>query len=387
MTDSTSPDRRDFLQAAAALGLVTLAGPNVAKAASDRPAADLILRNGRVTTFDPKRPTVTSVALKDGLVMAVGTDAETAKLADARTRIVDVKQRRVIPGLTDSHNHIIRGGLNHNLELRWDGVRRDLPIDQLGWFFDHGETVTPANLERIRKLGGGIAIQNRMSMQGEYFIRRYGQKAAQETPPVKRMLEMGVPVTLGTDATRVNSYNPWQAIYWLVSGRTIGGTLLYPEERRLDRLTALSLMTASGAWFSRDTGRKGVLKPGAFGDVAVLDRDVLEVPEDEIQDTTSVLTIVAGQVVHGSEAFAALAPPLPPASPDWSPVRAYGGYQARGIKLGASATDARYQYAAMCACASACLVHGHAHATAAMASVPARDPGAFWGALGCACAV
>ncbi len=79
----------------------------------------------------------------------------------------------------------------------FEKVHRDIPIDKLGWFFDHGETVTPANLERIRKLGGGIAVQNRMSMQGEYFIRRYGLKAAAETPPVKRMIEMGVPVTLG----------------------------------------------------------------------------------------------------------------------------------------------------------------------------------------------
>jgi len=653
-----NPDRRDFLHAAAALGMSVLAGPAAAQAGGGRAAADLVLRNGRITTLDPAKPDATAIAMKSGLVLAVGSDAEMAALIDGQTRTVDLARRRVIPGLTDSHMHVIRGGLNYNMELRWDGVRsigaalemlrdqarrtpapqwvrvvggwtefqfdekrmptleelnqaapdtpvfvlnlynmaflnraalravgytrdtaqppgaiierdhrgeptglllaepnafvlyntlhmgprlneedqlnstrhfmreenrlgvtsigdagggfqnypedyqiidklarddqltvriaynlfpqkpkqeladfqrwvkmgrpgdgtdfyklngagemlafsaadfedflqprpdvpgamepelegvvrflagngwpwrmhatynetitraldvfekvhRERPIDQLGWFFDHCETVSPENLERIRKLGGGIAIQNRMSMQGEYFVRRYGLKAASETPPVKRMLAMGLPVTLGTDATRVNSHNPWQALYWLVSGRSIGGTVLYPEERRLERTQALRLMTADGAWFSRDTGRKGVLRAGAFADVAVLDRDYLSVPEDAIQDITSVLTVVAGKVVHGSGSYEPLAPPLPAASPDWSPVRRFGGYQARkSASAGDSDSQRRYHYAAMCGCAKGCGVHGHDHAAAAQATVPTTDSRAFWGALGCNC--
>jgi predicted amidohydrolase YtcJ len=654
---NTRADRRDFLQAGSMLGLTVLAGPVAARSRSTRVAPDLVLHNGRVSTMDPARPDASAVALKDGLVLAVGSDAEIVPLADAQTRVVNVERRRVIPGLTDSHTHVIRGGLNYNMELRWDGVRsldaalqmlkaqarvtpppqwvrvvggwnetqfaekrlptlkeineaapdtpvfvlnlynqaflnraalravgytrdtpqppgaiierdssgeptglllaepnafvlyntlakgpklspddqvnstlhfmreenrlgvtsvgdagggfqnypddyqiidrlakegrltlrfaynlfpqkagaeladmrrwiatgkpgdgsdmyrlngagemlafsaadfedflvprpempaqmeseleaivrflagngwpwrmhatydqtvsraldvfekvhRDLPIDHLGWFFDHCETVTPQNLERIKKLGGGIAVQNRMSMQGEAFVRRYGQAAVAETPPVKRMLEMGLPVTLGTDATRVNSYNPWQALYWLVSGRSIGGTVLYPEERRLDRAAALGLMTANGAWFSRDGGRKGVIKAGALGDVAVLDRDYFNVPEDEIQDIVSVLTVVAGRVVHGSQRFSDLAPPLPPASPSWSPVRKFGGYQARKLAIGEA--DRRYQYAAACQCRAGCGVHGHNHLKAASTPVPAADTSEFWGALGCSCYV
>jgi hypothetical protein len=192
-------------------------------------------------------------------------------------------------------------------------------------------------------------------------------------------------VTLGTDATRVNSYNPWQALYWLVSGRSIGGTVLYPEERRLDRLAALGLMTANGAWFSRDSGRKGVLKPGALGDMAVLDRDYFSIPEDEIQDIVSLLTIVAGKVVYGAQHFAALAPPLPPASPSWSPVRTFGGYQARKPTLAES--DRRYEYAAACKCRAGCSFHGHDHLKASSTRVPVADAPAFWGALGCSCYV
>ncbi|HEX2010944.1 MAG TPA: amidohydrolase, partial [Roseateles sp.] len=117
-----APSRRDFLEAASALGLTVLAGPALAQTAGSG-APELILRNGRITTLDPGRPEATAIALKAGVVMAVGSDAEISKLADGGTRIVDLARRRVIPGLTDSHMHIIRGGLNYNLELRWDGVR------------------------------------------------------------------------------------------------------------------------------------------------------------------------------------------------------------------------------------------------------------------------
>ena len=77
------------------------------------------------------------------------------------------------------------------------------PFNGLHWFFDHCETISDRNIERIKALGGGIAIQNRMAFQGEYFVERYGAKQAQRTPPIRRMLELGVPVGAGTDATRV----------------------------------------------------------------------------------------------------------------------------------------------------------------------------------------
>jgi predicted amidohydrolase YtcJ len=66
-------------------------------------------------------------------------------------------------------------------------------VQGLNWFFDHCETVTDRNLERIKALGGGIAIQHRMAYQGEYFMDRYGKKAAERTPPIRKMLELGIP--------------------------------------------------------------------------------------------------------------------------------------------------------------------------------------------------
>ena len=175
-------------------------------------------------------------------------------------------------------------------------------------------------------LGGGIAVQDRMAFQGEYFVDRYGAEQAKRTPPIRRMLEMGVPVGAGTDATRVSSYNPCLSLYWLITGKTIGGLRLYQEENRLDRTEALRLYTVGSSWFSAKTGKKGALAPGQLADLAVLSADYFSVPEEEIKHLESVLTIVGGKVVYASDEFSKLAPPALPVSPDWSPVKRYGGY-------------------------------------------------------------
>src|SRR6266446_6136874 len=86
-------------------------------------STDLILHNGTVTTLDRSHPSATAVAIRDGKFLRVGTEADVMPLAGAATRVIDVKGRRVLPGLIDNHLHIIRGGLNFNMELRWDGVR------------------------------------------------------------------------------------------------------------------------------------------------------------------------------------------------------------------------------------------------------------------------
>ena len=122
----------------------------------------------------------------------------------------------------------------------------------------------------MKALGGGIAVQNRMAFQGEYFVARYGALQAKRTPPIRSMLEIGVPVGAGTDATRVSSYNPYLSLYWLITGKTIGGRNLYPQENRLDREEALKLYTMGSSWFSTEDVKKGALVAGQLADLAIL---------------------------------------------------------------------------------------------------------------------
>ena len=262
----------------------------------------------------------------------------------------------------------------------FEAVNRDIPLQGLNWFFDHAETITDRNIERVAALGGGIAVQHRMAFQGEYFAERYGPAAAERSPPIRRMLDMGVQVGAGTDATRVASYNPWVSLAWLVTGKTLGGLALYPASNRLDREQALRLWTESNTWFSTEPGKKGQIQAGQLADLVVLSDDFFAVPEDSIQDITSVLTLLGGTPVHGAGDFKPLSPDLPPAMPDWSPVRRFGGYQER-----ARPEAQKYSFASLCGCAKACTVHGHAHAGSWGADLPVSDARAFWGALGCAC--
>jgi len=248
----------------------------------------------------------------------------------------------------------------------FEKVNRDIPFDGLRWFFDHAETVSDRNIERVAALGGGIAVQHRMAYQGEYFVERYGARAGERTPPFKRMLEMGVRVGAGTDATRVASYDPWNALYWLVTGNTLGGLNLYPARNRLDRDEALELYTRANTWFSNEDGIKGQIKVGQFADFALLSEDYFSVPEENIRGIVSVLTVVDGKIVYAGEEFKSLDPSLPAPMPDWSPVN-FGS---------------RY-WKAPVARPTVCAVHKHTHPYASIIDGGAQAD--FWGPLGCAC--
>jgi predicted amidohydrolase YtcJ len=268
----------------------------------------------------------------------------------------------------------------------FERVNRDVPLAGLNWFFDHAETISERSIDRIAALSGGIAVQHRMAYQGEYFVERYGAQAAQATPPVARMLEKGVKVSAGTDATRVASYNPWVSLAWLVTGKTVAGLSLYPRRDCLDRETALRMWTENVTWFSNEEGRKGRIQAGQLADLIVPDRDYFSCPEGEIADTTSDLTIVGGKVVYGAGDFAAHDEiGVSPAMPDWSPVRTFGGYAGWADRSGTAKAALRHALAASCGCVNACGVHGHDHASAWSKHIPVADLKSFWGALGCAC--
>src|SRR5262245_20713503 len=83
--------------------------------------ADVVLHNAKAAT-NGVPSFVEAVAVADGKVVAAGANDEVLRHRGPATRVIDAGGRTVIPGLNDSHLHLIRGGLNYNLELRWDGV-------------------------------------------------------------------------------------------------------------------------------------------------------------------------------------------------------------------------------------------------------------------------
>src|SRR4029077_4699481 len=84
-------------------------------------SVDKIVHNARIAT-NQVPSFVEAVAISAGKISAAGNDDEILRLRETGTQVIDANRRTVIPGLNDSHMHPIRGGLNYNMELRWDGV-------------------------------------------------------------------------------------------------------------------------------------------------------------------------------------------------------------------------------------------------------------------------
>lgn len=269
----------------------------------------------------------------------------------------------------------------------FEKVNQDIPLEGLHWLFDHAETISDKSIDRIAALGGGIAVQHRMAYQGEYFVERYGRGAAEATPPIKRIMDRGVKISAGTDATRVASYNPWVGLSWLITGKTLGGLKIYPNQNCLDRETALRMWTEKTTWFSNEEGKKGQIKVGQYADLIVPDRDFFACAEDEISHIISDLTMVGGKVVYADNEFSKYNEvDIPPAMPDWSPVRTFKGYGAWGLdKKQENTTFMREAAASACGCDSSCAMHGHDHASSWASKIPVDDLKSFWGALGCSC--
>ncbi len=244
-----------------------------------------------------------------------------------------------------TYNETIERALNV-----FEKVNKEVPFNGIHWFFDHAETISEKNIERVKALGGGIAVQDRMAFQGEYFVERYGKEAAQTSPPIREMLKAGIPVGGGTDATRVASYNPWLSLYWLTAGKTVGGLKIYADERCLSRDEALNLWTLNNTWFANEHGERGMIKEGMLADMVVLSDDYFKIDLEEIKDLTSVLTIVGGKIVHGDHEYKKLSPELPAPMPDWSPVATFGGYQERAKSSASKHMLAKLQL-------SCCAVH------------------------------
>jgi predicted amidohydrolase YtcJ len=214
-----------------------------------------------------------------------------------------------------------------NLLRAIETAHRDVPVDKLRWAIDHGEGLTAPTLERIAKLGGSVAIQNRMTLDGDAYAARWGKDAAADAPPIGLIRRMGLHLCAGTDGNRASSHNPWAGIEWLVTGRTAGGAALNSGRNLVDRNEALRLYSAAGARLTGEEDKKGVLRAGAWADLAVLSADYMTVPDQDISKISSELTMVGGRAVYGAGNFASLAPKALPVSPDWLPIGSYPSYR------------------------------------------------------------
>jgi predicted amidohydrolase YtcJ len=185
----------------------------------------------------------------------------------------------------------------------FERINKEIPITGLRWSIAHLNDASEKSLQRMKALGMGWTVQDAMYFGGEQFVRQNGPEAARRVPPVNAAKRIGVSVGAGTDAHRVASYNPFTALQWFLDGKTVGGAAIRGPEETPTRADALRFYTMGSAWFSVDEKNRGSLEAGKLADLAVLSKDYMTVPVDEIGSIESLLTMVGGQIVYAAPPY------------------------------------------------------------------------------------
>ena len=204
------------------------------------------------------------------------------------------------------HLHATQDNTARQLLTVIEEVNRETPFARQRIAFAHLEDVTPETIARIKKLGGGVAVQDRMVLTGERNLELWGESKARNAPPLRTLIDSGVPLGAGTDAFRSANYSPMLCLWWLITGKTVAGSPIRDSKQNVTRAEALRMYTMGSAWFTFAEKRKGSIEVGKLADLAVLNADYLTIAEDQIRSIESVLTMVGGRVMYAVGPFASL---------------------------------------------------------------------------------
>jgi predicted amidohydrolase YtcJ len=185
----------------------------------------------------------------------------------------------------------------------FEEVNSKAPIGDLRWIIAHIENATPQTFQRMKKLGMGWAVQDRLYFEGDVWPRVMGNDAATQAPPISEGIKAGLIVAGGTDGPRLAPYNPFVTLEWLVTGKTVKGTSIRSKQYSATREQALRIHTFNSAWMAGDENKRGTLEPGKWADLVVLSDDYLTVPENNISKIKALMTIVGGKVEHATGPF------------------------------------------------------------------------------------
>lgn len=205
------------------------------------------------------------------------------------------------------------------LTMHWDGdtnvdqllttferVNKEFPIAKLRWTIAHLNDGSPATFQRMKALGVGWTAQDAMYNSGDEVVKRRGADAARRMPRVMTAQKIGIPISLGTDAHRVSTYNPFTVLQWVLDGKTASGAPVRGPEEAPSRADALRFYTMGSAWVSFDEGKRGSLETGKLADLAVLSQDYMTEPVEKIGQNVSLLTMVGGKIVYSAGPYAYL---------------------------------------------------------------------------------
>jgi hypothetical protein len=190
----------------------------------------------------------------------------------------------------------------HTLSAREDAftiesfrkINETIPIADLRWSIAHVPELTAEHLAAAKALGIGLALHG----------FRYLSGSTRGGPPYRMILESGIKMGAGSDSAQISTLNPWNMIYYMVTGKNAAG-ILVNKDQTIGREQAVRLYTAANGWFMREEDRLGSIEPGKLGDLVVLDRDLFDpaaVPDEAIRQVRPAMTIVGGKLVYGANA-------------------------------------------------------------------------------------
>jgi len=172
----------------------------------------------------------------------------------------------------------------------WEGVNGKVPIASLHWSIAHALTITPQNIQRLKALGGGLALHG---------FRYLAGTPAAAGPPYRTIVDSGIKAGAGSDSAQISALNPWLMLYYMTTGKNSSGVLINAGQT-LTRQEAIRLYTAENGWFSKEEDKLGSIETGKLADLVILNDDYFSVPEESLKRLRSVLTIVGGKVVHST---------------------------------------------------------------------------------------
>ena len=202
------------------------------------------------------------------------------------------------------HLHASRNSSAETILDIFEQVNKVHPITKLRWAIVHIEDATDKTLARMKALGMGYAVQDRLYFGGNGYLKAHGAEVARRAPPIMTAIHAGLVIGAGTDSIAVSPYNAFISLHWLLTGKTLTGQSTRGPDQLPSRIEALKMYTWNSAWLSFDEKERGSLENGKLADLAVLDRDYLTVPVDDIPSIESQLTMVGGKIVYGAGPFA-----------------------------------------------------------------------------------
>ncbi len=172
----------------------------------------------------------------------------------------------------------------------FETINQTSPIADLRWSIAHVPQIDQATLNRLKAIGAGVAVHPFRYLSG-------GNAGG---PPLRTIIDSGVHVGAGSDSAQISTLNPWNMIYYMVTGKNVAGHLVN-DGQQITREEAIRLYTVANGWFLREEAKLGSIEVGKLGDVVVLSDDYFNparVPNESIRKLQAVLTVVDGKAVY-----------------------------------------------------------------------------------------